>query len=97
MGDQKSKKKRKVSPAWLSPTDAARYMGMSRRSVYRLMDMRVIPYSLVRLCNSTRRRISVADLDAYVSRDRTESNEELMRRADQLMLEMEMRRMRRGR
>ena len=31
------------------------------------------------------------------ARDRTHSNEELLRKADQLMLEMEMRRMRRGR
>lgn len=94
---KKSERKSRVSPAWLSPTDAATYLGMSRQSVYRLMDMRALPYSLVRLCNCTRRRLAVADLDAYLTRDRTHSNEELLRKADQLMLEMEMRRMRRGR
>lgn len=94
---KKSERKSRVSPACLSPTDAAAYLGMSRRSIYRLMDMRVLPYSLVRLCKSTRRRIAVADLDAYRTRDRTHSNEELLRKADQLMLEMEMRRSRRGR
>lgn len=96
MGKKKSEKKRERVRAYMGPTDAAAYMGISRRSVYRLMDSHILPYCLVRLCKATVRRIPVQALDDYMTRDMSMSNEETLRKADQLMLEMEMRRMRRG-
>ena len=92
------KGKRPRTLGWLSPTESAEYMGVCRRTVYNLMEMRALPYSLVRLGKATVRRLRVDDLDAYMTRDRTMSNEEMLRKADLLLLKMEeRRRSRRGR
>ena len=54
-------------------------------------------YCLVRLCKATVRRIPVQALDDYMTRDMSMSNEEMLRKADLLLLEMDLRRSRRGR
>lgn len=46
---------------WLSPTEAARYLGVSRETLYRLMREGKLPYSVTRW--SGRRRIRKEDLD----------------------------------
>lgn len=74
---------------YLTINGAADYMSISRRSIYRLMDSRSLGYCLVRLGNSTRRRIPVAECDRYMNRDRSMSNAELLEQGDLMLLEME--------
>lgn len=50
---------------WLSPTEAARYLGVSRETLYRLMREGKLPYSVTRW--SGRRRIRKEDLDQQLS------------------------------
>ena len=76
---------------YMSVNSAASYMGMSRRSVYRFMEENALPYSIVR----GRRRLRRTDIDAYMTRARTLTNEELMKMADLKLLELETRRRRR--
>ena len=76
---------------YMSVNSAASYMGMSRRAVYRFMEENALPYSIVR----GRRRLRRTDIDAYMTRDRTLTNEELMKMADLKLLELEARRRRR--
>ncbi|GEM_PF-5966407 len=81
-----------VARGFLTVDGAAEFMGISRRSVYRLMDMHAISYCLVRLAKSTRRRIAVAECERYMTRDTRISNEKFLEQADLLLLEMDRRR-----
>ena len=77
---------------YMSVNSAAVYMDLSRCSIYRLMEERELPYCMV----WGRRRLRKCDMDAYMNRDRTLANEEIMRLADMKLLELEMRRFRRA-
>jgi excisionase family DNA binding protein len=46
---------------WLSPTEAARYLGISRETIYRLMREGKLPYRVTAW--SGRRRVRKEDLD----------------------------------
>ncbi len=52
-------------PDWMSPTEAARYLGVSRETIYRLMRQGKLAYS--RTSWSGRRRIRKEDLDRLLS------------------------------
>jgi excisionase family DNA binding protein len=49
---------------WLSPTEAARYLGVSRETIYRLMKDGRLPYRTTTW--SGRRRVRKEDLDALL-------------------------------
>ena len=49
---------------WKTSADAADYLGISRRQIYRLMKARLLAFSMV----GERRRISVAELERYARR-----------------------------
>lgn len=74
---------------FMTINQAAEYMGIGRRTVYRLMDMRAIAFCYVRLGKSTRRRVPVEECDRYMNRDRSMSNAELLQQGDLMLLEME--------
>lgn len=69
---------------YLSVNECAVYLGLSRRSVYRLMEQNVIPYSYA----GRRRRVKKADLEAYMKRTKVASNEEVLKMADLKLLQM---------
>lgn len=52
-----------VEDRLLSVKDAARYLGMSRDTVYRLVETRKIPY----VAGGRRRLLARADLDAWIA------------------------------
>jgi len=74
--------------------EAAGYMGISRRSLYRLMELNSISWYNVR-CSGTKRakrRFSTEQCDAFLMRERTMSNEEFCMQADLKLFELEVRR-----
>lgn len=74
--------------------EAAGYMGISRRSLYRLMELNSISWYNVRISGSKRakKKFSAEQCDAYLMRERTMSNEEFCAVADEKLLELEVRR-----
>ena len=46
---------------WKSSSDSAAYLGISRRTIYRLMENGTLSWSLI----GDRRRIAVAELERY--------------------------------
>ena len=62
--------KTKMSPAFLRPADAAKYLGVSARTVRAWQTKRLLPFSrMSKRCVL----ISVADLDAVVDKFRVEA------------------------
>jgi excisionase family DNA binding protein len=62
--------KGKVVPAFLRPADAAKYLGVSARTIRAWQNQRILPFSrMSKRCVL----ISVADLDAAVERFRVEA------------------------
>jgi excisionase family DNA binding protein len=62
--------KGKVVPAFLRPGDAAKYLGVSARTIRAWQNQRILPFSrMSKRCVL----ISVADLDAAVERFRVEA------------------------
>jgi excisionase family DNA binding protein len=62
--------KNKVTPAFLRPGDAAKYLGVSARTIRAWQNQRILPFSrMSKRCVL----ISVADLDAAVERFRVEA------------------------
>lgn len=60
----------KVTPAFLRPAEAAKYIGVSERTIRAWQNQRVLPFSrMSRRCVL----ISVADLDAAVGKCRVEA------------------------
>ncbi len=74
--------------------EAAGYMNISRRSVYRLIQMNALSWYNIRISGSkrVRRMFSTEQLDAYLFRDRTMSNEEFCAVADEKLFEVEVKR-----
>jgi len=62
--------KTKMTPAFLRPADAAKYLGVSARTIRAWQNQRVLPFSrMSKRCVL----ISVADLDAVVGKYRVEA------------------------
>jgi len=62
--------KNKVTPAFLRPADAAKYLGVSARTIRAWQNQRVLPFSrMSKRCVL----ISVVDLDAAVGKFRVEA------------------------
>ena len=61
-----TRRRRPATPEgpWKSSSDAAAYLGVSRRTVYRLMESKLLAFSII----GERRRISVAELERYARR-----------------------------
>ena len=60
----------KVAPAFLRPADAAKYLGVSARTIRAWQNQRILPFSrMSKRCVL----ISVADLDAAVGKFRVEA------------------------
>ena len=62
--------KPKMNPAFLRPADAAKYLGVSARTIRAWQNQRILPFSrMSKRCVL----ISVADLDAAVGKCRVEA------------------------
>ena len=62
--------KTKMNPAFLRPADAAKYLGVSARTIRSWQNQRILPFSrMSKRCVL----ISVADLDAVVGKCRVEA------------------------
>ncbi len=85
--------RRNFMEKWLSVADAAKYMALSKRTLYRLMESGAVPYySPVK----GKRVLQASELDVYMSGTREMSNEELLRLSEQKLLELELKRRRRS-
>jgi excisionase family DNA binding protein len=51
-----------VEKEWLTPSDAIKYLGISRQKLYDLMDEGILPYYTLK--GVRKRRIKKTDLDA---------------------------------
>jgi len=49
---------------WMNPTEAADYLGISRQSLYKLMDSGALPFQSVK--GIQKRRVRKEDLDALL-------------------------------
>ena len=78
-----------VDRKWLSVPQAAEYMSLARSTVYVLMERGCLP---VYRPTAGRVFLSRDDIDSYMMSCREMSNEELVRLADQKLLELELRR-----
>jgi excisionase family DNA binding protein len=76
---------------WLSVPQAAVYMALSTNTVRRLVWSNAVPSYKP---SPGRVVLKRADLDRYMDGHRTMSNEEMMVRSEQMLLEMEIRRRR---
>lgn len=57
--------KDKEPQEWLNPTQAAEYLGISRQSLYKLMDKGALPFQSVK--GIQKRRLRKADLDQLLA------------------------------
>ena len=53
---------------WMNPTEAADYLGISRQSLYKLMDSGALPFQSVK--GIQKRRVKKEDLDALLLRQK---------------------------
>ncbi len=63
---------------WMNPTEAAEYLGISRQSLYKLMDSGALPFQSV--TGIQKRRIRKEDLDALVKGTTADTTREKKRR-----------------
>ena len=57
-----------IGPDWLGTPDAAKYLGLTTRTLYRLIDVGLLPaYKMGRVM-----RIKVSDLDAFIASSQIE-------------------------
>ncbi len=58
-----------VDKEWFNPSEAAKYLGISRLSLYKLMDEGMLPYYTVK--GIQKRRLKKQDLDALMQKGGT--------------------------
>ncbi len=72
--DQEEKKSSRVEREWFTPTEAMKYLGVSRPTLYHMMDTGLLKFYTIK--GVQKRRIKKEDLDALFEEGRTETKVE---------------------